>query len=278
MHHTSGLLLSSSGSLSSALEAEDPVQAASRLSSVSLSPWLSAILEVTTYFNLHFTHWGNRLQRFRVWSQLGKTRDGSLWPDTASLNARLWLVPVGGPIGWGTAEKWCLESVCSAWTMFMNRGIHTATVGRALGHRVLQVGLQTSGCAGEGLCALLHWRRRRSTGEPPPGQAQSVSGDSFASGGVAHPLLYESVVEWLLRLAPGSHPTREEESLCFMPLLPRPDQSAGEECAGREASLVRPEPKEGQLGPEPWSLDRRPSLGVREGLFAQLTVQGLWEL
>lgn len=60
-----------------------------------------------------------------------------MWLDIVFLNVRFWLVFVGGFIGWGIVEKWCLESVCLVWIMFMNRGIYTVIVGRALGYRVL---------------------------------------------------------------------------------------------------------------------------------------------
>lgn len=54
---------------------------------------LRAILEAGGYFNLHFTHWGNRLQVSRIWSPLG-ARDQVPPP----LDARLWLVPAGEAI------------------------------------------------------------------------------------------------------------------------------------------------------------------------------------
>ena len=66
---------------------------------------------------------------------------------------------------------------------FGNMDSGVAAVMWALGHRVLQVGLQTSGHAG-GLRTPLRWWRK-STGEPPPGQVGSASGDSFTGYGMA---------------------------------------------------------------------------------------------
>lgn len=100
---------------------------------------------------------------------------------------------------------------------------------------------------------------------------------SLAAAGPS-PLLYGSGRSGPLRLGPGSHPAQEEESLHLTLLQPTQDWSTAGSGAGREATWGMPEPKAGRLGPEPWSLDGRMTLGVRDEAFAHLTVQEFWGL
>ena len=70
----------------------------------------------------------------------------------------------------------------------------------------------------------------------------------------------------------GQAPTlRRRRSVCILRYqdLPKTGQPVGSG-TGLEPSLVRPGPAEGRLGPEPWSLDERPTLDIRKGVSAHL--------
>lgn len=82
----------------------------------------------------------------------------------------------------------------------------------------------------------------------------------------------------------GQAPTLQgRRSVCILRYqdLPKTGQPVGSG-TGLEPSSVRPGPAEGRLGPEPWSLDGRPTLDIRKGVSAHLpmcrTCQGLRQI